>query len=110
MDSTTKIQPPVLVVRRNAWLKVLAIAVDFYILLLAALLLTGNSNLFPILVIVGGFMVPVAYVAFFYERRYLSQLTLPTLSQAFMFGGLLGIIATSLLEPFLIHTWILSLF
>jgi RsiW-degrading membrane proteinase PrsW (M82 family) len=103
MGSTMEIQPPVPVVRRNAWLIVLSIAVDFYILLLAALILTRNSNLFPTLVMVGSFMVPVAYVAFFYERRHFSQLTLPTVSQVFIFGGLLGIIATSILEPFFIH-------
>jgi RsiW-degrading membrane proteinase PrsW (M82 family) len=103
MDSATEFQPPVPVVRRNAWLKVLATAADFYILLLATLLLTGNSNLFPTLVMVGSFMVPVAYVAFFYERRHLSRLTMPTLSLTFMYGGLLGVIAASLLEPFFIR-------
>lgn len=103
MDSATEIQPPVPVVRRNAWLKVLVTAAVFYILLLAALLLTGNSNLFPTLVMVGSFMVPVAYVAFFYERRHLSRLTMPTLSLTFMYGGLLGVIAASLLEPFFIR-------
>ncbi len=103
MDNTTEIQPPVQVVQRNAWLKVLAIAVDFYIILLAALLLTHNSNLFPILVMVGSFMVPLAYVAFFYERRHFSQLTLPKISQTFIFGGLVGVIAASILEPFFIR-------
>lgn len=103
MDSAMEIQPPVPVVRRNAWLKVLVTAAVFYILLLAALLLTGNSNLFPTLVMVGSFMVPVAYVAFFYERRHLSRLTMPTLSLTFMYGGLLGVIAASLLEPFFIR-------
>lgn len=103
MDSAMEIQPPVPVVRRNAWLKVLATAAVFYVLLLAALLLTGNSNLFPTLVMVGSFMVPVAYVAFFYERRHLSRLTLSTISLAFLYGGLLGLIAASVLEPFFIR-------
>ena len=103
MDSAMEIQPPVPVVRRNVWLKVLATAAVFYVLLLAALLLTGNSNLFPTLVMVGSFMVPVAYVAFFYERRHLSRLTLSTISLAFLYGGLLGLIAASFLEPFFIR-------
>lgn len=51
---------------------------------------------------VGSFMVPVAYVAFFYERRHLSRLTMPTISMTFVYGGLLGIIAAALLEPFFI--------
>ena len=78
-------------------------AAVFYVFLLAALLLTGNSNLFPSLVMVGSFMVPVAYVAFFYERIHLSRLTLPTVSLAFLYGGLVGIVAASLLEPFFIR-------
>lgn len=99
MDSTTEVQPPVPVVRRNGWLKVLTTAAIFYVLLLMALLLTKNSNLFPTLVMVGSFMVPVAYVAFIYERRHLSRLTMPTVSLAFLYGGLLGILAASLLSP-----------
>jgi len=99
MDSTTEVQPPVPAVRRNGWLKVLTTATVFYVLLLMALLLTNNSNLFPTLVMVGSFMVPVAYVAFIYERRHLSRLTMPTVSLAFLYGGLLGILAASLLSP-----------
>lgn len=99
MDSTTEVQPPVPAVRRNDWLKVLTTAAVFYVLLLMALLLTKNSNLFPTLVMVGSFMVPVAYVAFIYERRHLSRLTMPTVSLAFLYGGLLGILAASLLSP-----------
>jgi len=102
MDSVMEIQAPVPAVRQNAWLKVLTTSAVFYILLLAALLLTKNSNLFPTLVMVGSFMVPVAYVAFIYERRHLSRLTMPTVSLAFLYGGLLGILAASLLEPFFI--------
>ncbi len=102
MDSVTGIQPPEPVVRRNSWLKVLSTAAIFYVLLLVALLLTDNSNLFPSLVMVGSFMVPVAYVAFFYEHRHLSRLTMPTISMTFVYGGLLGIIAAALLEPFFI--------
>lgn len=103
MDSSTEIQAPVPAVRRNGWLKVLTTAAVFYVLLLMALLLTKNSNLFPTLVMVGSFMVPVAYVAFIYERRHLSRLTMPTVSLAFLYGGLLGILAASLLEPFFIR-------
>lgn len=102
MDSNTKIQQPTPIVQRNSWLKVLITATLCYILLLMALLLTRNSNLFPILVTVGSFMVPVAYVALIYERRHLS-LTMPTVTIAFLYGGLVGIVDASLLEPFFIR-------
>ncbi len=102
MDHATEIQPSLPVTRRNAWIRVLTTSAVFYVLLLAALMLTGNSNLFPTLAMVGSFMVPVAYVAFLYERRHFSRLTMPTVSLAFLYGGLVGILAASLLEPFFI--------
>ncbi len=101
-DSTANIQPSVSVVRHNTWLKVLVTSAIFYVLLLMALILTSNPNLFPTVVMVGNFMVPVAYVAFLYERRHLSRLTMPTVSLAFLYGGLIGILAASLLEPFFV--------
>jgi protease PrsW len=103
MDSTAKIQQSIPISQRNGWLKVLITAILFYILLLLALLLTRNSNLFPTLVMVGSFTVPVTYVAFIYERRHLSRLTMPTVTLAFLYGGLVGIVAASLLEPFFIR-------
>lgn len=102
MDRTTDTQPPVPVVRHNTWLRVLITASVFYVLLLIVLLLTSNSNLFPTVVMVGNFMVPVAYVAFIYERRHLSILKMPTVSLTFLYGGLVGILAASLLEPLFI--------
>lgn len=102
MDSEIKIQPTEPLVRRNSWRKVLTTGAVFYFLLLAALLLTGNSNLFPSLVMVGNFMVPIAYTAFLYERKHLSHLTMPTVSLAFLYGGLVGIVAASILSPFFV--------
>jgi len=78
-------------------------ALGLYFLGIALLVLTGNPNLFPTVVIVGSFMVPVAYVFFFYERRQLSQVTMPTTTMTFFYGGLLGVFAASILEPLLIH-------
>lgn len=103
MENVTNNQLPAPVVHRYSWIKILFTGSVYYVLLLTALLLTGNSNLFPALLMVGTFMVPVAYVAFFYERRHLSRLTFSTLSLAFMYGGLLAILAASLLEPIFIR-------
>lgn len=102
IDSEAKVQPPAKLGRRKSWLRVLVTATIFYILLLIVLLLTGNSNLFPTVAMVGNFMVPVAYVAFIYERKNLSRLRMPTVSLAFLYGGLVGILAASFLEPFFI--------
>jgi len=83
----------------GSWWRVLTTAVLFYFVGLVVLILTGNPNLFPTVVLLGSFMVPAAYVVFFYERRYLSELNLSTTALAFFYGGVLGVFAASLLEP-----------
>jgi RsiW-degrading membrane proteinase PrsW (M82 family) len=87
----------------RSWWKVLLIGIAFYVAGLAALFLTGNPNLFPTVVMVGSFLVPVTYVAFFYEHRHLSKLTMPTTGMTLIYGGLLGVIAASILEPIFIQ-------
>jgi RsiW-degrading membrane proteinase PrsW (M82 family) len=91
-------------VRRRAWLRVLLMGLLLYVVGIGILILTGNPNLFPTVVMVGNFLVPVTFVAFFYERRELSELSTPTTALAFLYGGLLGVLAASVLEPLLIHT------
>ena len=75
---------------------------------IAVLILTANPVLFPTVVMIGCFTIPVAYVAFFYERRHLSRLNMPTTAKSFLYGGILGVFASALLEPLFIHR--LSLF
>jgi RsiW-degrading membrane proteinase PrsW (M82 family) len=87
----------------NSWWRVLLIGFLFYFAFIAALILTGNPVLFPTVVMVGSFMVPVTYVAFFYDRRHLSRLTVPAIAQSFIYGGLIGVLAASILEPLFIQ-------
>src|SRR6266508_4163995 len=90
-------------VKTNSWWRVLLIGLLFYFAALIALLLTRNPVLFPTVVMVGSFMVPVTYVAFFYDHRHLSRLTVPAIARAFIYGGLFGVIAASILEPLFIR-------
>jgi RsiW-degrading membrane proteinase PrsW (M82 family) len=89
--------------RTNSWVKVLLMGLLFYVVLILVLFLTGNPNLFPTVLILGSFTVPAAYVSFFYERRRLSSLSVPTTALAFAYGGLLGVLGASLLEPLLVQ-------
>lgn len=89
--------------RRLAWLRVLLIGVVLYFVSLAVMVITGNPNLFPTVVLIGNFLIPVTYVAFFYERRHISQLSLPSTAITFFYGGLLGVLASSILEPIFIR-------
>jgi RsiW-degrading membrane proteinase PrsW (M82 family) len=86
----------------TSWWRVFLTGLLFYIASLFALLVTGNPNLFPTVVMVGNFLIPITYVAFFYQHRHLSRLTLGSTAKGFIYGGLLGVIAASLLEPLFI--------
>ncbi len=87
----------------RAWIHVLLSGSLLFLLSLFTLRLTGNPNLFPTVVMLGTFLVPVTYVSFFYERRHLSSLTLLSLVLGFVYGGVLGVSAAALLEPLFIH-------
>ncbi len=90
-------------IRWGYWWRVLLVALGLYLVGLAVLFLSQNPNLFPTIIMLGSFMVPVTYVAFFYERRHLSRISLPTMALSFLYGGLLGVFAASLLEPLVIR-------
>lgn len=86
----------------GSWWRVLLIVFLFYVMGIVVLILTGNPNIFPTVVILGNCMVPASYVAFFYERRHLSSLTMPMTTMSFFYGGVLSIFTAALFEPFLI--------
>jgi RsiW-degrading membrane proteinase PrsW (M82 family) len=88
--------------RGSSWWRVLLVGLLLFVVGFVVLGLSGNPNLFPTVVLLGNFMVPAAYVAFFYERRHLSDLSMPTTALSFFYGGVLGVFAASLLEPLFI--------
>lgn len=89
--------------QRSSWWRVLLTGLLFYVMSLVALVLTANPKLFPTVFMIGNFLIPVSYVAFFYDRRHLSHLGLPAIVQGFVYGGVLGVLAASLLEPLFIR-------
>jgi RsiW-degrading membrane proteinase PrsW (M82 family) len=89
--------------RRHYWWRILAIGFGIYLAGLIILLLTGNPNVFPTMTLIGSFLVPITYVSFFYERRHLSSIKMPATALTFFYGGVLGTLAASLLEPLFIH-------
>ncbi len=89
--------------RKSGWLRVFVTGLLLFFAGLVIMLLAGNPNLFPTVVMIGNFLVPVTFVAFFYERRRLSQLSLPTTALSFFYGGVLGVLAASILEPIFIR-------
>jgi RsiW-degrading membrane proteinase PrsW (M82 family) len=89
--------------KRGGWWRVLLTGLLAYFAGIIVLVLTDNPILFPTVVMIGCFTVPVTYVAFFYERRQISQLNMPTTARSFLYGGVLGVFASALLEPLLIR-------
>ena len=85
--------------RTGSWWRILLIGLGLFLLSVIVFGLTGNPNLFPTVALIGNFLVPVSYVAFFYERRHMSQVTLVSTARAFFYGGVLGVFAAALLEP-----------
>jgi RsiW-degrading membrane proteinase PrsW (M82 family) len=94
---------PARVPSANAWWHVLLVGLGLFVVSVAVFALTGNPNLFPTVALIGNFLVPVSYVAFFYQRRHLSQVTLVSTARAFFYGGVLGVLAAALLEPVFIR-------
>jgi protease PrsW len=89
--------------KTSAWWHILLIGMLIFLVGVLVFAITGNLNLFPTVVLIGNFLVPVSYVAFFYERRHLSQVTLVSAARAFFYGGVLGVFAAALLEPVFIR-------
>jgi RsiW-degrading membrane proteinase PrsW (M82 family) len=89
--------------RTDAWWRIVLGGLALYAVGLAIMVLTGNPNLLPSVVLLGNLLVPAAYVAFFYQRRHLSDVTLPTVAGAFLWGGLLGTFTAATIEPLFIQ-------
>src|SRR5947209_15767564 len=87
----------------SAWWHVLLLGLGLFLLSVVVFGLTGNPNLFPTVALIGNFLVPVSYVAFFYQRRHMSQVTLVSTASAFFYGGVLGVLAAAVLEPVFIR-------
>lgn len=87
---------------RNSWWHVLLLGLALYIIGVIVLVTTRNPNLAPTVAILGSFLVPVVFVDFFFERRYLSHLTMATTARCFIYGGVIGVFLAAILEPLLV--------
>lgn len=87
---------------KRVWLKVFLSGFLLYVLSLVVVVLTENPNLFPTLILLGNFLVPVTFVTFLYERQQLSTITLPSLGLSFFLGGVVAVLEAGFLEQLLI--------
>jgi len=84
--------------RGRGWLRVLLIGLGLFIAATIVMLLTHNLNLYPTVILIGNFLVPVVFVAFLYDHQHISSLSLDTVATSFCIGGILGVLGASVLE------------
>ncbi|MBV9690565.1 MAG: PrsW family intramembrane metalloprotease [Ktedonobacteraceae bacterium] len=92
----TESTPPVR--RGRRWLRALLIGLGLFIATTIVLALTGNPNLYPTVILIGNFLVPIVFVAFLYDHQHISSLSLDTVAASFCIGGVLGVLGAAILE------------
>jgi protease PrsW len=65
--------------------------------------LTSNINLIPTVVLLGSFLVPATAVVWYVDHYHSPELTGALVARAFIVGGVLGVIAASVLESILLR-------
>jgi protease PrsW len=83
---------------KERWLQIALGGVLLFIITEVALVTTRNPLFFPTVILLGAFVVPVSFVAYFYEYVRDRDLSLPLLSTCFIVGGLVGVIAAGIIE------------
>src|SRR5438132_13955333 len=82
----------------RAWLQVLLTGIVLFVASAIVMFLTGNPNLYPTVILIGNFLVPVVFVAFLYDHQHISSLSLDMVATSFCIGGILGVLGASILE------------
>ncbi|MCL4560006.1 MAG: PrsW family intramembrane metalloprotease [Chloroflexi bacterium] len=90
--------------RKGSWWKILLTGMALFLVGFGIMVMTSNPNLFPTVVFVGSFVVPVTFVAFFYERRHWSNLSISSTLLSFAYGGVLAVFLSAFLEPIFISS------
>ncbi len=62
------------------------------------LVTTQNALFFPIVILLGAFIVPVTFVAYFYDYVRDRDISLPLLTSCFVVGGTIGVIVSGFIE------------
>jgi len=88
----------------SSWLHVLWVGIVLFVISILIFFFTGNINLYPTVILIGNFLVPVVFVAFLYDHQHLSLLTPEMIGRCFAFGGILGVLGASILETLLLPT------
>src|ERR1700730_17140781 len=103
MSSKTRLSSIQSVPRRGrGWLRTLLIGLGLFLAATTIMLLTSNLNLYPTVILLGNFLVPIVFVAFLYDHQQISELSPDTVATSFCIGGILGVLGASILESLLL--------
>jgi protease PrsW len=86
--------------RLPQWLRLLGAGLVLWALTAVVTFYTGNINLLPTIILLGSFLVPVTFVAWAFGRVHARDLDIGQIAQAFLVGGVLGVLAASMLEAY----------
>ncbi len=86
------------------WLQIFLAGILLFIATEQGLRITGNPNFFPTIILLGSFVVPTAFVTYFYEHVRHREISIPLLTTCFLVGGVLGLIAAGFLEYGTLHS------
>ncbi|GHO49570.1 PrsW family intramembrane metalloprotease [Ktedonospora formicarum] len=88
--------------RQLSWLRVLILGLLLFIVTVLVMYWTHNTNLYPTVIVIGNFLVPVVFVAFLYDHQQITSLTPEMIAKSFVMGGVLGVLGASILESLLL--------
>ena len=87
---------------RRGCLSTFLIGIALFVATTIVLFATGNPNLYPTVILIGNFLIPVVFVVFLYDHQHLSELSPETIGRSFGVGGILGVLGASILETILL--------
>ncbi|MEV5842853.1 PrsW family intramembrane metalloprotease [Streptomyces sp. NPDC051985] len=94
--------PPYPRIRAGLWKRCLGGGLILWALTAVVTYATRNTTLLPTLILLGGFLVPVVFVLWAYERHG-RDLGVSAILGCFLTGGTLGVLGASVMEFYLVH-------
>jgi protease PrsW len=85
-------------VLRRRWFQIFVSGLILLYLVERTLVATSNPHYVPSVILLGGFLVPVTFLTYLYERLPDWDVPLPPLAICFLWGGVLGTVVAGTLE------------
>jgi protease PrsW len=87
---------------RRPWLRMFLGGLGLWLATVLVTFATGNANLVPTIILLGSFLVPVAFVTYAFGHAD-EVVTAQRIFTAFVYGGVLGVLGASVLEAALLR-------